>query len=127
MSQSSLRLVHRQVTLEVPGVRAITKCYLFQRDVTLAAAPYRVKSSVTLSVFREFVSALEGKDVKITDANFAGLQQLCEEFGFSDFSAKLSEFRRSIDPEEASGGQKRIAALGEKAKQHNCDIEVLQS
>jgi hypothetical protein len=37
-----------------------------------------VQSSISLSIFREFVSALEGNVVKITDAKFGGLQRLYE-------------------------------------------------
>jgi hypothetical protein len=50
------------------------------------------QSSVTLSIFQEFVSALEKKTVEITKTNFKGLQQLCKEFGFDEFSTKLSQF-----------------------------------
>jgi hypothetical protein len=123
----SVTLVHPEETLKVPVLQATNKCSLFQKNVTLAAAPYRVKSSVTLPDFREFVSALEGKAVEITDTNFRGLQRLCEEFGFSEFAAKLSEFRPAMGFQEAADAGGRIAALNEKAKQHDCDIAVLQS
>jgi hypothetical protein len=82
---------------------------------------------VTLPHFREFVSPLEGKEVEITDTNFAGLQRLCEEFGFSEFAAKLSEFRPSTGFQEAADARGRIAALEEKAKRRDRDIAVLQS
>jgi hypothetical protein len=125
---SSVTLVHPEETLKVPVLQVITKCSLFQKNQTLSAAPYRIKSSVTLPHFREFVSGLEGKEVEITDTNFPGLQRLCEEFGFSDFAAKLSEFRPAMGFQEAAdaGARGRIAALEEKAKRHNRDIAVLQ-
>jgi hypothetical protein len=53
------------------------------------AAPYRVQSSVILSIFREFLSELEGKAVKITHTHLTGLQRFCEEFGFDEFAAKV--------------------------------------
>jgi hypothetical protein len=109
-SIASVTLVHPEQTLTIPVVQAIAKCRLFQDNLPLAAAPYRVQSSVTLSHFRAFVSALKGKDVNITSANVRGLQRLCEEFGFTEFSAKLSGFRPS---------RERIAALEEKAEQHD--------
>jgi hypothetical protein len=120
----SVTLVHPEETLKVPVLQAINKCRLFQKNLTLAAAPHRIKSSVTLSHFREFVSVLEGKVVDITDTNFTGLQRLCEEFGFLEFAAKLSEFRPSMGFQEAADADARgrIAALEGKAKQHNCDI-----
>jgi hypothetical protein len=39
------------------------------------------------------VTALEGQTVNITPTNLLGLEQLCSEFGFSEFSSKLSRFR----------------------------------
>jgi hypothetical protein len=99
---SSVTLVHPEETLKVPVLQAINKCSLFQKNQTLAATPYRIKSLVTLPDFREFVSALEGKEVEITDTNFPGLQRLCEEFGFSEFAAKLSKFS---EPSKASQGR----------------------
>jgi hypothetical protein len=53
---------------------------------------------------------------------------LCEEFGFSEFSAKLSEFRPSTGFQEPADADSRgrIAALEERAEQHDRDIAVLQ-
>jgi hypothetical protein len=48
-------------TVAVPVFHAITECNQFQKNLTLAAAPGRVQSSITLSIFREFVSELEGR------------------------------------------------------------------
>jgi hypothetical protein len=124
-SMSSVTLVHPAETLKVPVLEAINKCSLFQKNQTLSAAPYRIKSPVTLPHFREFVSALEGKEVEITDANFTGLQRLSEEFGFSECAAKLSEFRPSTGFQEAADADSRgrIAALEER---HDRDIAVLR-
>jgi hypothetical protein len=36
---------------------------------------------------------LEGKLITVTDTNLIGLEQLCEEFGFSELSVKLSNFK----------------------------------
>jgi hypothetical protein len=89
-------LIHPEETLKVPILQAINKCSLFQKNLALAAAPYRIKSSVALPHFREFISALEGKEVEITDTNFRELQRLCEEFGFSDFAAKSLEISSNL-------------------------------
>jgi hypothetical protein len=67
--------------------------------------------------------------VKITDTNLTGLEQLCGEFGFSDFAGKLSEFRPSMSFKETEDAKARgrIAALEEKkADQHDHAIAVLQ-
>jgi hypothetical protein len=87
-----------------------------------------LKCPVIVQHFREFVSALEGKEVNITDTNFTWLERLCDEFGFSKFAARLSEFWSSMGFQEAADADARgrIAALEEKAEQRDCDIAVLQ-
>jgi hypothetical protein len=55
----------------------------------------RVQSSIPLSIFQEFVTALEGNSMKITSTNSPGLQRLCEEFGFDDLAEKLRKFRET--------------------------------
>jgi hypothetical protein len=57
-----------------------------------------------------------------------GLEGLCEEFGFTEFAGKLSEFRsstsfREVEDADARG---RIARLEEKSKEQNRAIAVLQ-
>jgi hypothetical protein len=51
---------------------------------------------------------------------------LCEEFGFSEIAAKLSEFRPSIDFKEAEDSDPcgRIAVLEEKVNQHSHVIAI---
>jgi hypothetical protein len=53
---------------------------------------------------------LKGEAVTITDTNFNGLQQLCEEFAFDDLAAKRSNFQPSIGSKEAEA-RGRIAAI----------------
>jgi hypothetical protein len=43
-------------------------------------------------VFLVFISALEGNEVEVTEANFKGLSQLSSEFGFDDLSDQLKQF-----------------------------------
>jgi hypothetical protein len=59
---------------------------------------------------------LEGNAVKITDTNLTGLEVLCDEFGFTEFAGKLSEFRASTSfkAEEDADARGRITALEEK-------------
>ena len=105
----------------VSGTRLSEKCTLFKDRLV---SPYAVKSSISIEVFREFVSSLEGKNVAITTANFAGLSLLCEEFGFSGLSARLSAF--AGDPEDGEA-RRRIAALEERAHTHDCETAALQA
>jgi hypothetical protein len=81
--------------------------------------------SFSVSIFQEFLSALKGNSITITDTNFRELHQLCEEF---DFPA-LSEFRPSIDFKKTkdSDTRERIAALEENANQHSHVIAILQN
>jgi hypothetical protein len=86
-------LVHPYAKLQVPAPLLISKCDLFGDDPGLADFPYHLKSRVSASDLRAFVSALEGTAVKVTHDNFRGLSQLCEEFRFRDLAAQFSHFR----------------------------------
>jgi hypothetical protein len=127
---SSVTLLHPEETFQIPTLQVINKCHLFQNNPTLLVSPYRVQSLVSLSIFREFLSALEGNAINITDTNFPELQRLCDEFGFSELAAKLSEFRPSMDfkkgETEDADARGRIAALEEKTNQHSHVIAILQ-
>jgi hypothetical protein len=113
-------LLHPEETFTIPVRLAINKCRLFQNNPTLTASPYRVESPVSLSIFREFLSALEGNAINITDTNFTELDRLCNEFGFTEVAAKLSEFRPLMDFKEPkvevedADARGRIAVLFEK-------------
>jgi hypothetical protein len=117
-AMTSVILVHLEETLTVPALQAIANCNSFQKNPTLAAAPYRLQSPVSLSIFRESLTELEGNAVNITDTNFTELQLLCEEFGFGDFAAKLSEFRPPLPLKESedADARERIAALQKNSK-----------
>jgi hypothetical protein len=75
----------------------MNKSSFVQNNPTLLVSPYRVQSPVSLSIFRDFISALEGKAIKITDTNITEFHRLCEEFGFFELAAKFSEFRPSLN------------------------------
>jgi hypothetical protein len=127
---SSVTLLHPEETFKIPALQAMTKCCLFRNNPTLLVSPYRVQSAVSLYSFREFISALEGNAINITDTNHTEAQPLSEKFGFSEIAAKLSEFCPSMDLKEAetedADGCGRIAALEEKANQHSHVIAILQ-
>jgi hypothetical protein len=54
-----------------------------------------------VSDFQEFVSALDGTRVKVTNNNFRGLSQLSEEFHFRDFPTQLFADQFVFTPENA--------------------------
>jgi hypothetical protein len=99
---TSVTLIHPEETMTISALQAITKCNLFERNPALTTSPYKVQSPVSLAIFRDFISALEGKTVKIANTSFTGLQQLCQEFGFDEFALQLSQL---FQPTEDSLGR----------------------
>jgi hypothetical protein len=73
---------------------------------------------------------LDGNAINITDTNSTELQQLCDEFGFTELAIKFSEFRPSMDFQEAETEDVdacgRIAVLEKKANPHSHVIAILQ-
>jgi hypothetical protein len=126
---ASVTLLHPEETFTIPTLQMMTKCSLFQNRPILLPSPYRFESPVSLSIFREFLSALEGKAINITDTNVTELHRLCNELGFTELAAQLSEFRPSMDFKEAedANARGRIATLEEKANQHDQVIATLQT
>jgi hypothetical protein len=96
-------LVHPEDQGEVPAVQAIKKCGLFQNNTILTSDPYSLQSTVSLSIFREFGSALEGNSIEITARNIPGVSQLCEKFGFRDLTANFHNFEPSKKFENFNG------------------------
>jgi hypothetical protein len=73
---------------------------------------------------------LDGNAIKITDTNFTELDELCNEFGFTELATKLSEFCPSMDSKEAetedADARGRIAVLEEKSNQHSHGSAILE-
>jgi hypothetical protein len=90
-----VELVHSGVIFKVTAQRLVTHCSLFSSDPSLTLAPYAVRSSVSLPLFRDFVAALEDGPLTIGNENVRGLSLLCAEFGFLSLAAKVSESRSS--------------------------------
>jgi hypothetical protein len=110
-------LVHPNEASQVSYPILTQKCDLFTNNPTLTVSPYTPKSQVSLAEFREFVSALDGKTVTINRNNFKGLSQLCDEFGFRELSARLSEFTET---------HMRLSALEDQMQQREREIVGLQ-
>jgi hypothetical protein len=117
-------LVHPEETLTVPALQAKNKCTLFQQNEALLASPYKLRSSVSLTLFRQFVSALEGNAIEIASADFSGLTQLCEEFGFEELRAKLSKF--PPPPGTAAEAAARTAAAEERPGQLHREAAAIE-
>jgi hypothetical protein len=66
--------------------------------------------------------------IKITDTNYTELEQFCEDFGFMELAAKLSEFRPLMDFKESedADARGRIAVLEEDSNQHSHVIAILE-
>jgi hypothetical protein len=129
---SVVALVHPSGTATVSVRRLAGQCTLFAGDPALAAPPYTVRASVPLSLFRDFVAALEGEAIQITNGTVGGLSLLCAEFGFQALTAKLSEFRASpaFRPAQAMDdceARLRLAALEERWRDRDHEIARLCS
>jgi hypothetical protein len=59
-SMATVSLVHPQGTFQVSGRMLVQKSNLFSNNLALITSPYHVQSHVSLTDFRDFVSALEG-------------------------------------------------------------------
>jgi hypothetical protein len=127
---TAVALLHHGETVEVPFRRVVSQCNVFE-DSRLLAAPYLVRSSVSRAIFQEFVAAIEGKAIAITNKNFEGLSQLSAEFGFEALSEKLSEFRASpafepVKLNDEAAFSLRIVALEEAELRREREIAGLQ-
>jgi hypothetical protein len=49
--------------------QAITRCSFFRNNPSLRTRPYQISFPAPLIIFDEFISALEGHEIEITDAN----------------------------------------------------------
>jgi lambda repressor-like predicted transcriptional regulator len=133
---SSVTLIHPEEEWKVLVLHVVTKCTLFQNHVLLATGRYKIRSSVPLDVFQQFVLALNGASVTITEANLSGLFLLSEEFGFEALYLQLLEFKGSTKQRRKENTEicERLAALeerattfGEQSQQQEHGIEMLQS
>jgi hypothetical protein len=95
---ATVTLVHPQEEREVSVRDLINKCSIFEFNVALATAPYRVRSAVSLADFQAFASEIAGVAIEITNANVTGLSLLCGEFDFKELAARLTAFRPSPEP-----------------------------
>jgi hypothetical protein len=96
------------------------------------SSPYTVKSQVSLTDFRAFLSALDNSTLRITNGNFRGLSLLCEEFAARPLSAQLSQFRSSADfKDEATAkdceARLRLSVLEERMQQRQQETAALRS
>jgi hypothetical protein len=73
--------------LEIPG--------LFQDEPALLAHDYEVRTSVSLSVFEDFMRIIQGKSVPISEENCEPFQALADEFRFDELSKRCARFVES--------------------------------
>jgi hypothetical protein len=124
---ASITLVHPEEQRQLPALQAINKCTLFQNNVALLASPYVIRSSVPLTVFRQFVSSLEGHSVEITASNFHFLSQLSNEFGFQTLTVQLLAFQPPVDASVDPQALARIAVLEEQLQQRDVQVASFQT
>jgi hypothetical protein len=129
---NSITLVHAQESRQVSGRQFIHKCTILNENPAMIAAPYLVRSSVSLSVFNDFVSALEDEAIQITKDNYGGLMLLVNEFGCQDLAEQLSIFRESSafnmpDNLQDSSLQDKVMSMKELMLVHDRRMAALHS
>jgi hypothetical protein len=91
-----------------------------------------VRSKVSLSDIRTFVTALEGASVPITKDNMGELTRPWDEFHFGELGERLSQFRES-DEFKADEmlkdleARKRLLAMEERMQQRDREIAALRT
>jgi hypothetical protein len=65
----AVSLIHQRETVKVLARTLVVKCNRFADDPTLLTGPYALKSSVSVADLSQFVSAMEGDAVAITNEN----------------------------------------------------------
>jgi hypothetical protein len=123
-------LVHPDERCAISSNLIVSKCDLFKRDPTLTLKPYSIKSRVAVSVFRDFISALKGELVPITNENLSGLLDLSREFGFQDLTVHVERFQelqtyKQNSLKEEDGVHGRLARLEEHTVRLNHQIAAL--
>jgi hypothetical protein len=129
---SIVTLIHAGQRREVSSVHIEGQCNLFDGRPSLLRTPYVVTSTVPREVFQQFVSALEGHPIDITDANVCGLSALSREFGFEFLASKVMEFEdgQRVGDSTQNDSTKfpnRLSALEKGALQRDRDISELRS
>jgi hypothetical protein len=78
---------------QVKKHQLISKCELFKRNVNLLDSDYGVQSEVSISSFRDFLSALDDQPITISEENQRDLFALCTEFRFNGLSSAFAAFQ----------------------------------
>jgi hypothetical protein len=106
LSKRGLVICSHRLLLRRNGHNSGSPCHeqmqvISKQSRCLTVSSYRVRSPVSLYIFREFISELERNSVQITDTHSTELPRLREEFGFSELAANLSESPSSMRFKEA--------------------------
>jgi prefoldin subunit 5 len=94
---SEVELLLGREVFRIPGLALRQICQTFA--INPLPLQYIVTSTVSVEVFRLFLSALKGETIEVTKANFLSLSSLCKESGFElqNLSFRLSEIEVSIE------------------------------
>ena len=85
------RLVCGRETFEV-RTQVLINMSLFQQRPELLKEGYYVKSAVDPRIVREFMNAVSGEDIELSDRNICALSDLCNDFGFQGLKSKINEY-----------------------------------
>jgi hypothetical protein len=99
---------------------------LFEHNPSLTGSPYHLRSSVSLPIFRQFVSALNDNPITLTSANLFSLLRLSEEFGF-DGLLRLTDSRLISIEEQSQQNANAIATLQSEVTLLSDAVSALKS
>ena len=85
------RLVCGNETFDV-RMQVLINLSLFQACPELLRDGYRVKSTTDHRIFIEFLNAVAGDDIELSDKNIFVLADPCKEFGFQYLKLKIDEY-----------------------------------
>jgi uncharacterized coiled-coil protein SlyX len=118
--KTRLRLGETRVSVDRRAL--IESCDLFGKNPILLEREYCVHSSVSNTVFVNFLSAIESGSIEVTAANGSDLFGLSVEFGFKGLFSKVAAFQGS-----ESELQSRLCILEERSALRERDFLSLRS
>jgi hypothetical protein len=86
---ATITLLHLDVPFTIPAHQLMAICSLFQENLLFLDSTDRVQSPVSLLIFRECLSILEGNTLEITATNLTGFERLSPEFGVTELASNL--------------------------------------
>ncbi len=112
----------------------LIKVDLFKNNMERLVEPYELQSRVSANAFNQFVGAISGEKILITENNVNDLESLCREFGFSGLNDQIKAFRGmqykfscKSPKADVSVPQRRLEHLEDRVRAHSREIYALNA